>query len=323
MSTPKVSVIVPIYNVEKFIDKCLNTIQQQSFRDFEVLLINDETPDNSMEIAKKYADSDPRFRILNKKNGGLSDARNFGLRHAEGEFVVFIDSDDYIHRDYLDVLYHECADNGADMSCCRFMYSFFNIGLKLPWPVNAAKEVMKTRDALNILIRDNYLQSYAWNKMYRRTLFTENHIEYPTMYFEDIATSGRVLYHSNKLAISDRFLYYYVQRHGSIMATMDARKINDYMRSVLIVRNHIQMMGLYEDYKKSIYHFGMKMRIVNLYSILRQHILHLDFRKLGYNFRMNKNAFLYITSDDYKAEGEFPDIPYKIHQPGWRVNRKK
>ena len=316
MSEPKISVIVPIYNVEKYIDKCLKTIQYQTFTDFEVLLINDETPDKSMEIAKKYCDSDERFKIFNKKNGGLSDARNYGIAHAKGEYIVFIDSDDYLHKDYLYVLYHECVDNDADMSYCRFKYSYFNTGITCPMPINAGKEVMKTRDALNILIRDNYLRSYAWNKMYKRSLFTDNHITYPIMYFEDIATSGRVLYHANKIAISDRYLYYYVKRFGSIMSTMDARKINDYIRSVLIVRNHIQQQGLYEYYQKSIFSFATKMRLVNIYSIIRQHVIHFDFRKMGYNLKTNRLLFEYITSDDYQSINDFPEIPYKIHQPG-------
>lgn len=320
---PKISVIVPIYGVEKFIDKCLKSIQEQSFEDFEVLLINDETPDNSMEIARKYADSDSRFSIYNKKNGGLSDTRNYGIERAKGEYITFIDSDDYLHKDFLKVLYSECVENDADMSYCRFKYSFFNTGITFPMPFNAGKEVMKTRDALNILIRDNYLHSYAWNKLYKRRLFTDNNITYPKMYFEDIATSGRVLYNANKIAISDKYLYYYVKRFGSIMSTMDAEKINDYIRSVLIVRNYIQEQGLYDDYRKSIYSFASKMRFVNIYSILRQHVLHFDFKNMAKNLKTNKLLFEYITDDDYKSIKDFPDIPYRIIQPGRKKGEKK
>ena len=220
-------------------------------------------------------------------------------------------------------MYHECVDNDADMSYCRYKYELFNTHIRFPIIISAAKEVMKTRDALNILIRDNYLQSYAWNKLYKRSLFMDNDIRYPKMYFEDIATSGRVLYHANKIAITDKYLYYYVRRVGSIMTTMDARKINDYMRSVLIVRNHIQEKGLYDEYKKSVRSMSRKMFLLNIYSIFRLHIITLDFRKLGYNLKVNRSAYKYLTSDSYISNSELlPDIPYKIHQPGRKKKEK-
>lgn len=317
---PKISVVVPIYGVENYIEKCLISIQEQTFEDFEVLLINDETPDNSMKIAEKFAEKDSRFLIFNKKNGGLSDARNYGIERARGEYIAFIDSDDYIHKDFLDILYHECVDHDADMSYCRFKYCIGKI--HLCDILAASKEVMKTRDALNILIKDNFLHSYAWNKLYKTKLFTENHITYPTMYFEDIATSGRVLYHANKIAISDKYLYYYVMRGGSIMNTMNAQKINDYIRSVLIVRNHIQEQGLYPDYRKSVKSFARKMMLVNIYSIFRQHILNWNFRDLGKNLKTNYQMYEYITDDSYQSVPSFPEIPYKIIQPVKKQKKK-
>ena len=323
MNNPKVSVIVPIYNVEKYLNKCLKTIKSQTFKDFEVLLINDGTKDNSAVTAQKYCDTDKRSKPYNKENAGLSDSRNYGLKLAKGEYIVFIDADDYIHKDYLYVLYHECVDNGADMSYCRFKYSYFNTGITFPMFISAKEEVMKAPDALNILIRDNFLHSYAWNKMYKKSLFDDNNITYPDMYFEDVATSGRLLFHANKIAVSDRYLYYYLKRFGSIMSTMNAKKINDFLRSALFIRNYVQLKGHYDEYKDSIYKFARKVHLVNIYSIIRQHLVHFDFRKMGYNFKMNKAAFNYIISDDYVPTEDFPDIPYKLVQPGWKKDKKK
>ena len=144
----------------------------------------------------------------------------------------------------------------------------------------------------------------------------------PDMYFEDIATSGRVLYHANKIAITDKYLYYYVKRFGSIMSTMNAKQINDYMRSVLIVRNHVQEAGLYQDYRSSVRRMSRKMCILNVYSITRQHLLHLDFRKWIYNLRINHSAYKYVTSDKYISMDGIPDIPFKIHQPGWEKKKR-
>ncbi len=313
---PKVSLIVPIYNVGEYVEKCLRTIQNQTFKDFEVLIINDETKDNSAEIAQKFCDSDSRFHLLNKKNGGLSDSRNYGLNYANGEYVAFIDGDDYIHKDYLKVLYNACINNDADISYCRFKYSYFKSGITLRNPISAKKGVLKKEEALNLLIRDNFLHNYAWNKMYRLSLFKDNNITYPNMYFEDIATSPKLFLHANKLAITDNYLYYYIKRFGSIMSTMNARKINDYFLSVLIIRNYLQYNRVYETYKDSVLSFAKKAYNINKYSIVKQHIFKFDFRKMKTNLKTNKKIYNYIISDNYKATKEFPQLPYYIHQPG-------
>lgn len=320
MSSPKISIIVPIYNVEKYIKKCLETIRKQTFTDFEVLLINDGTKDNSAVIAQKYCDTDKRFYLYNKKNGGISDARNYGLERAKGEYVVFIDSDDYIHKEYLEVLYKLCIENNADMSYCRFKYSYLNFGITLKMPISAKKGVISKKDALDMIIRDNYLHSYIWNKMFKKSLFTDNNIKYPNMYFEDIATAAKLLMHSNKLAVTDQYLYYYVKHFGSIMSTMNSKKINDYLLSILIIRNHLELNGIYNDYKEALCALASKAHIINWYSILRQHIITLDFRKMKYNYDINKKLYQYIISDSYKAVQGTPELPYYIHQPGRKQN---
>lgn len=313
---PRISVIVPIYNVENYIEKCLKSLQNQTFTDFEVLLINDETKDKSAEIAEKYCNIDNRFNLYHKKNGGLSDTRNYGLERAKGEYVVFIDSDDYIHEDYLKVLYSSCVENNADMSYCRSKYSYFNLGITLKMPFSAKKGILSKKDALNMLIRDNSLHSYAWNKMYKRTLFTDNNIKYPNMYFEDIATSARVLMHANKLAVTDKYLYYYSKRFGSIMSTMNSKKINDYLHSVLIIRNYLEINGVYNDYKEAVCALASKAHVINWYSIIRQHLIKFDFRKMKYNFDINKKIYKYIISDNYKPVQGIPELPDYIIQPG-------
>ncbi len=314
MQNPKVSVIVPIYNVEKYIDKCLSTLKNQSFRDFEVLLINDETPDNSMQIAEKYASDDSRFLIFSKKNGGLSDTRNFGIEHSRGEFIVFVDSDDYLHEDYLKTMYEDCINNNADMAYCRFKHAVDKTKIKI-FSINPKKSVIERDKALDMLIRDNRMHSYAWNKMYRRTLFTDNNIRYPIIYFEDVATSARVLFHANKIAVTDKNLYYYVRRSGSIMSTMNSKKIEHLLLSILITRNYIQLHGEYDKYKKAVRAVALKMRLINIYSIIRQHIICGNFKGMKTNLRTNKKLYKYIISDDYVPVEGYPELPYNIIQP--------
>lgn len=312
---PAVSVIVPIYNVSSYLAKCLESIRTQSFSDFEVLLIDDGSTDDSPAIAQGFCDSDNRFKLLHKKNGGLSAARNFGLQYAAGEFVAFIDSDDYIHTDYLSVLYNACINNDADVSYCRFKYSYFKTGITLKARLSSRTGVFDTEKALNMLIRDNVLHSYAWNKLYRRTLFADNNITYPEMYFEDIATSAKVLFHAKALAVTDKYLYFYVKHFGSIMSTMNTQKINDYLRSILIVRNYIQLQGAYDTYKQAICALARKAHIINIYSIIKQHIQHFDFKNMRRNLQTNGKLYAYITSDSYEPIDGNPELPLTITQP--------
>ena len=314
MPEPKVSVIVPIYNVEKYLDKCLQTIKNQTLSDFEVLLINDGTPDNSMEIARKYSVIDSRFLIFNKENGGLSDARNYGIERAKGDFIVFVDSDDYLHEDYLKTMYEDCINNNADMAYCRFKHTYLKTGIKFP-SINPKKGVIDKEKALDMLIRDNRMHSYAWNKMYRRTLFTDNNIRYPIIYFEDVATSARVLFHANRIAVTDKNLYYYVRRSGSIMSTMNSKKIEHLLLSILITRNYIQLHGEYDKYKKAVRAVSLKMRLINIYSIVRQHIICHNFKGMKTNLHTNKKLYKYIISDDYIPVEGYPKLPYSIVQP--------
>ena len=314
MSQPQVSVIVPIYNVEEYLDHCLSTIEKQTFRDFEVLLINDGTPDNSMDIAKRYAEKDKRFLIFNKENGGLSDARNYGLERAKGEYIVFVDSDDYLHEDYLKELYSQCTKHQADMSYCRFWHTYLKSGIKMP-SLNPRKSVIERDKALKMLIRDNFMHSYAWNKMYKRSLFDDNNIKYPIMYFEDVATTARLLFNANKIAVSDRYLYYYVRRAGSIMSTINAKKINDLLLSILIYRDYIIFHGEYDKFRSAINGASMKMSLVNIYSIVRQHLLSGNFKGCLTNLRTNHKLYKYLVSNIESVTNKLPDLPYHIRQP--------
>lgn len=321
--TPKISVIVPVYKVEKYLRRCLKSIQDQSFRDFEVLVINDDSPDRSIWIAKEFAKNDKRFRVFSKPNGGLSDARNFALDRVRGEYVSFVDGDDHIHKDFLKIMYGLCRDNHADMAYCKFWYSYFNTGLIFPRPSGAKSGVMSREKAVKELIRDRMFQSYAWNKLYKTELFSKYDIRYPYMYFEDIATSVRLLHRSNKLAVTSRRLYYYEKRFGSIVGTMNIDKVHDYWRSVMAERNYFQSIGELDVYKEALMRAIKKVYLINIYSIVRQHIIHFDYKKLKYNLDANRSIFEYNSSDKFKTTEGIPEIPLKLFQPGRAPKKKK
>ncbi len=312
---PKISVIVPMYKVEKFIPRCMESIKNQTFKDFEVLMIDDGSPDKSAELAEKFAKEDERFILFHKTNGGLSDARNYGLERAKGKYVVFIDSDDCVHKDYLRVLYDECENNGADISYCNFYHSFFMSKLILPSFSHIRTGVFEKEKALNMLIGDRYLHSFAWNKMYKKSLFADNHITYPKIYFEDVATSARVFLHANRVAVTKKSLYYYEKRGGSIMATMDMRKVNHLMLSILFIKNYVCYKNYYEICRHSIDRISKKMYMINWYSITAEHVKAWNFKGMKENFGINRKLYEYLISPDYTPTKNDPVLPVELKQP--------
>ena len=159
-----------MYKVEKYLPRCLDSIMKQTFTDFEALMIDDGSPDRCAAISSEYEKKDKRFKLFQKPNGGLSDARNYGIKYAKGEYIVFIDSDDCIHKDYLKVMYESCVNNNAEISYCRFKSSYFMGNICIPMFSAPKKSVLDSEKALDLLIRDSSLHSYAWNKMYKKSL---------------------------------------------------------------------------------------------------------------------------------------------------------
>ena len=212
----KVSVIVPVYNVEKYLNQCLDSLVNQTLEDIEIIVVNDGSPDNSQSIIDDYVKRYPKkvFSYI-KKNGGLSSARNFGVEKAKGEYLAFVDSDDYVSTQMMESLYQKASLEKSDMVVCKF-YTFDDITVK-----NSSK--LKNLDLFNHSVKENpqillESQSYSVNKLYRRSWFIKNHFQFPVgQYFEDSACVYNFMFLANKISAVDEFLYYYrVNRNDSI-----------------------------------------------------------------------------------------------------------
>lgn len=218
MESKKVSIVVPVYNVEKFLMYCLESITSQTYSDIEILLIDDGSTDGSGIICDTQADKDPRIRVVHQKNQGLSGARNTGIRAAEGEYITFIDSDDIIDSRYVEYLISSIGD--SDIAACDF--------------VNVPEEYMHTDEKdISVIepiyltnveaIKEVYNSKYhgvdfiACAKLYRLSLFVDNSFIFPEgRYHEDTFTTYRLFYQAHKIAYIDEGLYLYRQRMGSI-----------------------------------------------------------------------------------------------------------
>lgn len=196
-----VSVVVPIYKVEKYLDRCVKSIINQTYKNIEVILVDDGSPDNCPKMCDDYKKKDKRIKVIHKKNGGLSSARNVGIQNATGKYICFIDSDDYIEKDYVKRMYEVISKEKLDFVVCNYNRVYDNKIQKC--------EVDKFKT-------ENFITPAAWNKMYKKSLFDK--ISFPEgLYYEDLGTFPRLYCHGNKYKIVEGYLYNYVQNSNSIM----------------------------------------------------------------------------------------------------------
>lgn len=214
MNENKVTVVLPIYNVEKYLDRCINSVINQTFKNLEIILVNDGSTDNCLKICEKYKNIDDRIIIINQRNKGLSAARNSGIIKATSKYICFIDSDDYIEKDMIEYLYNGMKKYNSQITCCGFTNIYENgIKEKITRP---KKDFVYTREkALDIHLISGYIDVVAWNKLYDIELF--KNVKYPEgLLYEDMLTTYKLIYNANKVVLLPESKYYYCKRSSSI-----------------------------------------------------------------------------------------------------------
>lgn len=211
-----ITVVVPVYNVELYLSQCIESICNQTYRDLEIILVDDGSKDISGIICDEYAEKDERITVIHKENGGLSDARNAGIEVASGEYICFIDSDDFIDSQMLENLYLSCVQNEVQISICKRKFVYDNEEVKSIRKKYDTKIFSGVEGFKHFLLEDIDGFVVAWNKLYKTSLF--NNIKYPKgVIHEDCFTTYKLLLASNKVAYIDYIGYFYRQRNGSIM----------------------------------------------------------------------------------------------------------
>lgn len=214
---PKISIIVPIYNVEKYLEKCIQSILNQTFSNFELILVNDGSTDSCGEICDKYKKIDDRIIVIHKVNGGISSARNAGIDIARGEYIGFIDSDDYIHEKMYEILYNNAIKYNSDIVMCKERKVYEEEKINQNYKINEFNiKQFSNIEALKKLYEVRTTFVYVWNKLYKRNLF-EN-LRYPDgKIYEDEFIAPKLIYKSNIITYVESELYFYFQRKGSIV----------------------------------------------------------------------------------------------------------
>lgn len=209
----KVSVIVPVYNVEPYLRKCLDSIVNQTFKEIEIIIINDGSTDNSQLIIDEYALKYDNIRSIIQSNKGLSEARNTGIKHASGKFLAFVDSDDWIVKEMIQEMYHLAIKHSAEIVVCSLQNidNQDKILKKLPELHHLPEKIILSQD-FSIF---GEMSCFACNKIFKRELF--NNISFPkNMHFEDVATIPRLFLKAKTVAKTNKFFYQYLIREGSI-----------------------------------------------------------------------------------------------------------
>lgn len=269
--------IVPIYNVEKYVFKCLESIQRQTYKDFEVFCINDGSTDNSRNIILEFVNKDSRFKLFDKENGGLSDARNFGLKQIKTEYVSFIDGDDFIEENFAEKAMKEVKDNDLDILVFGYNQYYLEKDIKESNSLRIKKGVYNLKSNKEILA---YTPNAAWNKIYKVCLFKDNNIEYPFGYrHQDLGTTAKLFLKANRIGYINDCLYnYLIDRPNNITTQIDNKLYHIIDMSNEII-NYYKENNVFDEYKEELKYLVTR----NFISSLRKAVTLTD-KKFVYKF---------------------------------------
>lgn len=298
-----ISVIVPVYNVESYLERCILSIVNQHYEHLEIILVDDGSKDGCPIICDKWADKDKRIKVIHKKNGGLSDARNVGIEAATGDYLLFVDSDDYIELTMCDRLLTAIENTEADIAVCNLFWDYPKHKKVDKLQQMDGDVVPKTRILEEYFLRSSVAMVVAWNKLYRRKLFfTTENIRYPVgRLHEDEFTSYRLLYTADKTVFIDAPLYHYVQRDNSIMTKYGERNFHDMF---ICIEGYLRWADRYAPEKRILMEYAAV-------SVCCRMINHCE------TMPNLKNIQRQVTS---KGRGIIKQVHKFIHNPyaGWR-----
>lgn len=239
---PKVSVIVPVYNVQDYIEKCINSLVNQTLQDIEIIIVNDGSKDSSVKIINQFIKQYPKKIIyLEKENGGLSDARNYAMLYAKGEYIAFLDADDYVEFDTYEKMYEIAKNENSDMVECNFYWEY---------PNKVKKDIGQAYNGKKEMIQK--VRVVAWNKLIKREILTKTNIKFPKGYrYEDVEFTYKLVPYLNKVSFLKKPCIHYVQRENSISNSQNekTRQIFDVLDNVI---NFYKKNQIYDKYKEEL-----------------------------------------------------------------------
>lgn len=263
----KVSVIVPVYKVEKYLNRCLDSILNQTYRNLEIILVDDGSPDNCGKIADNYAKRDNRIKVIHKPNGGLSDARNHGMQSVSGEFTVFVDSDDWLDSEMIEELVGNRQKYDADVVQTAFYYAYDDYLLfdNRYYSKDDPPVILDQNSLMQELVKNEKVKNFAWGKLYKTELIKDIPFEKGVL-FEDVFWAHRVMQRVSRYVILNRPKCYYYQRSDSIVATYTPRNL-DILKGLKV--RHLFIEEFYQDLIDESLKVILKTCLEHYYLLLR------------------------------------------------------
>ncbi|GMB10851.1 MAG: glycosyltransferase [Candidatus Improbicoccus devescovinae] len=313
-----VSLVIPVYNTAYYLAKALQSVQDQTFRDFQAIIINDGSTDESLQIIERFAIKNKNFRIINQKNKGLSATRNRGIKASNSEFITFMDSDDFIEPDYLEELYNTAIKYQADIVCCNFCFYYPQMKIKVKWPFPALPGVYSNERALKKITSCIGIFNFVWNKIFRKELFTKNNIKFSNMHYEDCAISPVLFFYAKKVAIIPNVLYNYVMRSSSITHAISASKINDSIRAIKIIRDFYENKGILLKFRRRLKGHAKRFGVISCYNVFMMHLRSKNFKGFLKNIHSVRRSIKSIIFDkvrDYNKKNDILKGSYLVIDP--------
>lgn len=248
----KVCVVLPVYNVEKYIDRCMDSIVNQTYKNLEIIVVDDGSPDNSKEIIKKYIKNNSNIKYYYKENGGLSDARNYGLLIAKStkcKYIIFIDSDDYIEKNMIEKMVFCLEQNNSDIVVCNIIDEYEKTNKIKKYEnkyIGTNTNVFKQKQIL-------FNRFCVWNKLYRISLFEKEDAIFPVgKIYEDLRLNLKIFTNSKKISYIDDYLYHYIIRDGSIMTGSNLKKNLDILDAFDDIILYYKQTKIYNKFENEI-----------------------------------------------------------------------
>ena len=234
---PLISIIVPVYNVEEYLDRCVESIVNQIYTNIEIILVDDGSPDNCPKMCDEWAEKDNRIKVIHKENGGVSSARNIGIDNADGDYISFVDSDDYVENNFISSLLSGCQNNEAQLSVCGCCINDNDKVIKAESTV-----LVNSYDACIMLFdygNCHYFEGYSCNKLYKKDIIKDNCLKFDTSFkmCEDTLFNFNYIKCINNVCVLDEALYHYCSRKDSAARS---KKIQNYFDLLLLINRFIE-----------------------------------------------------------------------------------
>lgn len=294
------SVIVAAYNVENYIEKCVDSLVSQTYKNLEILVINDGSTDKTLEVLEKYKKNN-NVKILNKPNGGLSSARNYGIKNSKGEFLTFVDGDDYLEKEAYEISLKKIQEEKSELC----IFGFSKIYDKKEKKIHLNKNLYKEEFLKKIFSKSDEASIIVCNKIFKSTLIKENEIFFENKaYFEDTGFIFRYLYFVKKISIIDKAFYNYLQRKGSITKKIDYIILDSLENTNNIIEDFYNEKNEIKQYEKYIRDMRLRMQIYT-YRHLKKNGVKVQFK---FDWKTILNSYIPIKHRIYLVYIKFRNL---------------